>query len=559
MTVKIKNVNFFPKIDYNYVIIVVSAGLIHGLLLLNDGVYWDGWLIYDIFLEKDWSDFYLWVSEMGGLPIMAHFYRLLVGIFPGVIFGYKLVAFLSITFSALFVYMICNELRLTNRKENLFIALLSLSYPAFQVSVELSVNTYLVCYCLFLLACLLAIKSEGKDRISHYFLRLCSLASFILCFKVNSLLVFYFGFLFILVFYIQRSWRLSSVKDVFTKIIPRRLDYLLLPFLYWIIIKTVFPPHGLYADYNRIAFSPLRIIYEYIYFTKNAVYAQLNDALVNLINMPVLLLLGLLAAYCVYLTFSLNDKVFFEQKLKPYSLLLFGFILLLLGIFPYAVVGKHADAYGVNTRHALLVALPMAIILIGIFRLLFSNKGGSISKTGYSFIAILLIAFALCTITNYISWQSKWVTTRSIMTNLAKLDNAQGISVFWIDYQFPEYGKRTYPYQGFYVWSSMFKNVWGDESRIGLDLRNKSAKFLVDGQHYFNKRYNLSDFDPNGRQAILTIRNGSRGPREWSNIGLSIRYLYYKYFRKNRLAEFLSGVTDIEIQPIPVPATKRFE
>ena len=29
-----------------YSIIVAAACLSHGLLLLNDGIYWDGWLVY---------------------------------------------------------------------------------------------------------------------------------------------------------------------------------------------------------------------------------------------------------------------------------------------------------------------------------------------------------------------------------------------------------------------------------------------------------------------------------------------------------------------------------
>ena len=539
---KTKDIKFFPTIDYGYVIIVASGLLIHGLLLLNDGVYWDGWLIYDIFLEKDWNDYYLWASELGDLPVMTYFYRFLVWIFPGVIFGYKLVAFLSITFSALFVYMICNELRLTNRKENLFIALLSLSYPAFQVSVELSVNTYLVCYCLFLLACLLAIKSEGENGISHYFLHFCSFAFFILSFRTNSLLVFYFAFFLILILHIQRKLSLLSVKDVFTKVVPRRLDYFLLPFVYWIIVKAAFPSHGEYSSYHQIDFSPLRIIYIYIRFARNAVYTQLNDSFLSLINMPVLCLLGLLAAYCVYLTFSLNDKVFFERKLKPYSLLFFGFMLLLLGVFAYAAVGEAASSHGWNTRHALLIALPMGIIIVSFGRILFSNKRGAISKIGFSFLVILVMAFTLSTIKYYISWQARWVKDRSIIANLSDLKKKEDVSVFWINDQFPLGGENSYRY---YEWSTIFKTVWGDESHIGSDPIIHSAGFP---QRICTKRYNLSDFDPDGRQATLTIRKGILH----TELGLAGRYLYYKYFRKNKLSKFLSGLTDIEIQPIHV-------
>lgn len=546
-TVKIKNVNSFPKIDYYNVVIVISAVIVHGLLLLNDGVYWDGWLIYDIFLEKDWNDYYLWTSEIGDLPIMSYFYRLLVKIFPGVIFGYKLVAFLSITFSALFVYMICNELRLTNRKENLFIALLSLSYPAYQVSVELCVNQYSVCYCFFLLACLIAVKSKSKERIFHYFLRLCSLALFIISFRVNSLLVFYFGFFLILVFDIQRRWEFSSISDAFSKIIQRRLDYLMLPFLYWIIVKFFFPAHAGYSGYNQPGGgSLLQIIYNFIMFLKNAVYAQLNTALINLINLPVLLVLCLFTTYYIYLTNSLDDKVFFKQKLRPRSFLLFGFFLLVLGIFPYVAVGKVPLISGWRTRHALLIALPMAIIIVSFGRLFFSNKKGSISKIGFTFLVILVLAFSLSSITYYISWQARWIKDRSVMTNLSDLKMKEDISIFWIKDKFPVGGENYYR---FYEWATMFKTVWGDESYIGLDQKKYSTASLASYKFSFNKRYNLSEFDPDGRHAALTIH---RGVHQYSDLELSIRYLYYKWLSKTGLTKFLSGITDIEIQPIPV-------
>ena len=340
-----EDINYFPRIGH-CIIIGVCSLLIHGLLLFNDGVYWDGWLIYTYLIEKNWTILNLWNTESGGLPLSSHLHWFL-GYFPGVIFAYKLIGFLSITLSGILVYLVCNKLRILNHKESLLIALLSLSYPAFQVSIELIMLPYLVCYCLFLLACLFAVKSEEvEEKHSHFCMRAFSLILFALSFSTNSLLVFFFGFFFIIIFYIQRRWRIFSVKDIFTKIILRRLDYLLLPFLYWIIIKSIFPSHGLYANYNKIFFSPWQTIFKYIVSAMNAVYAQLNDALLILLNMPVLLLIGLLTSYYVYSAFSLNKKVFFGQKLKPYSLLFFGFMLLLLGILPYAVVGKAPSIHG---------------------------------------------------------------------------------------------------------------------------------------------------------------------------------------------------------------------
>jgi len=513
-------------------------------LLLNDGVYWDGWLIYTSLVEKSWHNIHSIFFEPGA-PITAYFHWAM-GYLPAMIFSYKLVAFLSITLFGILVYSICNELRLLSRIESLFIALLSVSYPAFQASIELATIPYLAYYCLFLLACFLALRSEKAHGFPHYCLRVGSLALWALSFTINSLLVFYYGFLLVLILHARYS-RGISLKHVFTRFLPRRLDYVLLPLLYWVVARGFFPPHGIYSDYNQLSFSPWVMTAVYNAFVNNAVYAQLSNALKNLLNYPVfvlLILLGLLWACSTPLSGSIR---FLDKKVKSYALLLFGFVLLALAIFPYAVVDKAPSAQGWETRHALLVALPVAIILVAITRLALGDKTGSISRLGLFFLTILLLAFTLSSINNYLSWQARWVKDQSIMENLSTLENTENVSVFWVDDQFQVGGEETYR---FYEWSSIFKSVWGDESRIGLDQRAYTPDFLTQGLRYFNDRYNLSDFDPAGCQAILTIR---RGPDSSSNAGMSMRYLFCKFFCKDSLAHFLHGVTDLQVEPISTP------
>jgi len=532
------------KPTYHYIAIVIYALVTHGFLLLNDGVYWDGWLIYTSLVEKSWHNIHSIFFEPGA-PITAYFHWAM-GYLPAMIFSYKLVAFLSITLFGILVYSICNELRLLSRIESLFIALLSVSYPAFQASIELATIPYLAYYCLFLLACFLALRSEKAHGFPHYCLRVGSLALWALSFTINSLLVFYYGFLLVLILHARYS-RGISLKHVFTRFLPRRLDYVLLPLLYWVVARGFFPPHGIYSDYNQLSFSPWVMTAVYNAFVNNAVYAQLSNALKNLLNYPVfvlLILLGLLWACSTPLSGSIR---FLDKKVKSYALLLFGFVLLALAIFPYAVVDKAPSAQGWETRHALLVALPVAIILVAITRLALGDKTGSISRLGLFFLTILLLAFTLSSINNYLSWQARWVKDQSIMENLSTLENTENVSVFWVDDQFQVGGEETYR---FYEWSSIFKSVWGDESRIGLDQRAYTPDFLTQGLRYFNDRYNLSDFDPAGCQAILTIR---RGPDSSSNAGMSMRYLFCKFFCKDSLAHFLHGVTDLQVEPISTP------
>lgn len=536
------------KFHSDYIAIIAYALIAHGLLLLNDGVYWDGWLIYTNLLDENWNNLWMWFSE-SGVPIVAYLHWFM-GYLPLTLFGYKLLAFLSIMFSGILIYRICNETGLVSRREGLFIALLSLSYPAFQISVELIITPFLVFYCLFLVACLLAIRSEKTSGFRHYSLRICSLTLWCLSFTINSLLVFYYGFLMILMLYARRNKALS-LKQVFTRYLPHRLDYILLPFMYWIASRVLFPAHGFYSAYNELSISLSSLLTLGHTFIDNAIFTQFGNAFNYLkdylVTYPQFAVPSILALIWLCFTSRFKSIRLLNQKVNPWALLFGGFVLLALAIVPYVAVGKVASTHGYGTRHALLISLPIAIIIVGILRLVFTDKKGSISRIGLLILATLLIAFTVSTISNYFSWQARWVKDQSVMVNLSEDKNTEGIVVFWVDDQ-PPWDKDV-PY-AFYEWSCMFKSIWGGESRIGLDQRVCNQSFLTQGSRYFNGRYHLSEFDPDGCQAMLIVRNG---PNSSSDAIISTKYLFYRFFSTDRLTQFLHGVTEVQVQPISVP------
>jgi hypothetical protein len=536
------------RLNYHYVAIVACSVVAHGLLLLNDGVYWDGWLIYTWLADRNWGILYSTFSE-AGTPLFACFHWLM-GYLPATIFSCNLLAFIAITSSGILVYLICNELKLTSRLESLFIALIFLSYPAFQASVNLIITPFLVYYVLFLLAGFLALKFESASGFSRQFLHASSLVLWALSFALNSLLVFYYGFLLLMICYVRKNKDIT-LKSVFTRYLPRRMDYMLLPLLYWFVMRGFFPPHGDYSQAYQFSFSPLRIITIYFDFIMNTVYAQLNTALGRLILTPALGFAILLVMLWVRSAFAPRLIRLGDNGGNRYAMLFFGLFLLALAIFPYAAVGRVPLTYGWNTRHAILVSLPMAVILVAITRLCFDNKNLSLSKVGPLFLAVLILAFSLSSIASYLSWQALWVKDRSVMTHLTNLkDAAEGISVFWIDDKVHLGDDRPYAY---YEWSSMFKTVWGGESRVGLDKRSYTSDFLREHTPDFYQRYNLSEFDPAGCQAILTIRPGS-GPRvSYDNTTLSFWYFIYKFIARDRLNQFLLGLTDVQIERISAP------
>jgi hypothetical protein len=129
------------------------------------------------------------------------------------------------------------------------------------------------------------------------------------------------------------------------------------------------------------------------------------------------------------------------------------------------------------------------------------------------------------------------------------------IQVFWLEDEHPAGLATNYNGYRFYECSSIFKQVWGGESRVGLDRRygqRYGYNFLIEeNQRFFTSRYVLSEFDPEGCQAVMTIRQGER---DYSDYGLVGRYYYYKFFKGEKaLRSFLLEVSEVQIEPIDAP------
>ena len=137
--------------------IVVASVATHGLLLLMDGVYFDDYLLYDHLTAKDWPLMHAWISQAGQQLAFA-LYRA-VGALPDLVFGCRLMAFVAITLTSVLLYLICVESRMLSRWENLVLALVQLTFPAFRTTFLLVVLIYLVCHLFFVAGIYVAVRS----------------------------------------------------------------------------------------------------------------------------------------------------------------------------------------------------------------------------------------------------------------------------------------------------------------------------------------------------------------------------------------------------------------
>lgn len=540
----------FSKTLVDSLIIISYCCLAHGLLLLNDGVYWDDWIIYIDIVKNNWISLQQFDRELGGVPV-GYWLTWVVGHMPSPVLMFKWLFFCSITSVGFLVYLIQNELKIDNRIQKMFVSLVVIGYPSFQMTASIATGAYWVWYTIFLFGCYVSLLNLRVRTRFHYCIRLFSFAVFGIAFRVSSFLVYYFAFLLLLLLYENQTLRPFNWVRVVKRALTNYLDYLCYPFIYFVVIKKLFPSIGLYANYNSFStFSsfPLRpYVGCYYYFFENAVWDQFKISLMVMYHHPVLCV-GLFLLFCFLFSFNYNREIpVSDDNSGAVFLFLYGVLLFFFAAFPYAAVLKFPSETGVDTRHSLLVGLPVGIICFSIICLCL--RAGKLKKIGQLAICLLLMLMCISSIDNYLSWQLHWIKDRSVIYKLSEKDPDK-TTVFWVkdDFIIPS----TEPWHQFYAYSSMFYYAWKEDTRIGLDIRDKAfykTWMHTEGKKHFRvTRYNLAGFDPDGPQELMTI---SKGPLavNLSSLDLILKYWYYKYCIPEEFESFLDGIVSLVISP----------
>ncbi|MFO7537087.1 MAG: hypothetical protein R6X32_03405 [Chloroflexota bacterium] len=542
--------------------------LAHGLLLLYDGIYNDGWLYYTYMSEARWDllgDLFL----KQGIPHTIYLYRLLA-LFPNFLLAHKLFAFGSLLAIGWLLYGITQKLGWFTRGESLLLALWSVGFPAYQYAQEISHSWNLLPYPLFLLGWWLALHLvEPPHNSTHATrrtgLRLGALVCLALSFTNPALLVFYFGFWLVWIgrIYIQHPTNLFSI-------VGRTPDFLLLPFLYWGLMRLFFPPHGLFADYNEISLANLLNINAWWQFTNLGVVGQLAR-LFELIPVPLLLL-----AAAIYLLLNhrwhWEQLTFFQEGIpgRDTAVFLTGLLLLILTAFPFVAVDKLPTLYAFDSRLTLLAGLPVALLLLVGLRLLFGGNGGRLHRAGGLFALLLLLGFALAHMESYFAWQARWVRDQSVRLNLADLPLQPDQSIIYFADETVLYRRdgridevsQAVSHRYFPDWTIMLRQVYGPvPGRLGMDV-----VYLEPTHHYYHWLMGLRErtldpgedvlflaqIDPAGCQAIITIRPTAYA-QQMSKLGLARRYWQHRFWQPAAQEAFLRSLTYLSLEPLDAP------
>ena len=518
---------------------------VHGVILVNDGVYWDGWLFFTQLVEGRWDIMRETFFSMGN-PAAYYMHRVVSGTTGGVL-GYRLWTFAGIGASALLAARLLSKAELLTRGQIGFVAAIVIVFPTFNIStLDLAISLYGLFWTLFLVGGVLGVEGEvSASRPKAVALRVAAHVAFFCSFWIKSFLVVYFAWLALLALVSLKKRDERPSPGALASFAVRHVDYLASPFAFWIFAKLAFPLRGPSADfttYNQISFSPSVVLDALLMFFTTSFVRLPNAILTHLFATPIVLVAVAIAGALVAARFAREVEARRGPDTRAPKVLLVGLVLFVMGAFPYAAVGKAPTVAGWDTRHGLLVVIPTGILLVGLAQLLVERDALPRRVVAAGLFAIV-VTCGYTTWSSHIEWQARWAKDRAFMLRLSESADAKATSVFELEDRFPLGGESSYR---FYELASIFKRVWGDESRIGYDVSATTYEKTLEHRALFTSMYNLGALDLEGCRSRLIMK---QGPRRLSHISLAARYTAYRLLAPSRLDALLRDVVEIEVVP----------
>lgn len=533
-------------------LIFFTTILMHGIVLLNNGVFWDGWIAYNFYLEQSYHTLRL-ISFSMGVPFFYYITRALMFL------GYHSVCNL-LGFFSIFIVGVCLYLSLIKFKQiSLSIALLAglvvVIFPGSQLTFFRAVSPYYFSYAIFFIAVYFGLTSETVHRCwPKYFLRILSLCCFLMSFSLKSLLcyysIFFVGLYFLSAQEVDRQT--FSLPFLFSFLL-RKLDFILLPFAFYFLSKVFFSTYWEYAQYNHLHW---RGLHWFIYIFSLSLYHVFFRFLVK----PLIVWLFIIWLFIVIVIWLKNrcckkkmtnlDFLLPEADISsrmPYVILFcVGLFALCMSVLPYILVDKPPIYFFLPaSRCALLVPSAAALIIAGLWGVFFKTAKETISLIGKCFFLCLFVFSFSFWLNTYLKLTAETALQKSFISWMKDHPEWKKYSLFWINVHF----KHIQPAYAHYTWANIINYVYKDHAHYGYsDQRPENFPALKKTfTPVIRQGYNIKNFNVNGRQATMDIFPNLYGHNQNS---IAFRYLYYRFIHSSSLPNFMRGLIMVQVKPL---------
>ncbi len=541
---------------YLFIVLFLS----HGLAIFSNSIYWDGALLYGFYQENNIEQLKLMAFSMGE-PIYYWIHRFLWLFGYGYVFN--AVCFLSIYAVAISAYF---SVKLYSNSNNLIAALVALFilvFPGSFTTAQHATSQYYVLYALFACAFYFGLKYEVSNN--AYF-RMLSLFLFFVSFNLKSLLTLYL--LFYCCQYILYSER-KSIKFISLRniigFVRVRIDFFVIPFLYFIISIIWFKPYAEYVGYNGFVLQTSHQLLYYFSFS-------IAMSCLRYIWLPTIVFLG------VFL--FMRKRVFFIQWAGlSKGFVYVGVITLILVIIPYLLIAKYIIYNTITeSRFSLFMPIPMAMLLTGIVCSFFCNPDGTLTLLGKVFVAIFSAFFLLICVSKYLQIEAEYSMNKSFILQMKKHKNWGAYSSYWI---LNDWSSHFHKYATIYDWAWLLNEAYSGHSRYGFSVENEglmNKKTATDHAYAQSVILNVRNYNKNGSAAHVHVVIQNAKPHrfdEWyyehvdgkkisyllnpfsvgvnpglNYLELGARSLYWRFIKPRQYNNFVDSLIVVHLTPL---------
>ena len=539
-----------PAIPY---LIILAVGILaHGMLLLNDGKYLEGWYLQTLIHLGNWGEAKkFWVQL--GYPL--HYWTLrLLG--EASILTYRVILFAGVFLIAVFQYKILTRFTPLTEKLSLFLAVFALVWPFYHLLVWTVFAPGMIFPVLFYAGwyyylCL-------KEKKGHFLLYLPSLVAIFLSFSSTVFLTYHFAFLLI---YALSLWG-YSLPSQFGELKTRTIAFLkqnwvpaLMPFVFYYLKNTFYPVS---IPYNKIQLFSLTTLLSSL---KNILRTLTEPILSIGYSFPtfwfVLIPVLIAASFILFKYFKSAPE--FESQRYALGMIGVGLILIVTLSITHGLVWKTVKIMSVKTRYAFLANLGYGLFLLGGIHWLFNKYWVRKKELIQPVLYLILTAMILVDINFYAMWQAKWAKTQSIIHNLKQTKPAANTSIYFLKDKFP-LGVDTREYASDFT--SMLIEAWDKHHFLGItpqfqarQTRAEAARRMIqvwkDQTMYFHAL--AERFNPKGCFAEVVV-----SPKKYlQEVLIGFRYLFFRLFQPGQLPQFLEDLTEVKIRPLNIDAENK--
>jgi len=435
-----------------------------GILLIPNAIFWDDWIYYraDPSIIFDISRQIGWMFNLFGYMHVA-----MLGVGPWV---YKAFTFSLMFVAGLMLWLILRRYPGITKDGRFFIVLLFLLLPFNMARVALVDFHYTLCFFLFFLAWAL------MDRF-----RVVALALFFLSFNTNSLLVFYVAPVLDM-FY--RGGHLSSLK-LAVRFSLRRVDYMLLPFVYFLVKVYYFSPSGIYHDYNEG--------YGISHLMRSPV-----DQVYDLFSVDVNVGLCLILSLFVFWLISKKSLAAIQKGQSPWLLPVTGAVIFCLGAFPYWILGHVPTFHEWTSRHQLLLPLGSALIIVGAFA--YNDSTGRLGV-----MSIIIGASLAFNVSTYAALFVDWQKQKRLTSLFAKNQSVEHAGLIVVDDRSERINALDRIYR-FYEWNGILEAAFGNQRRFAVPLSQLDDYLAGKLDVHLTGPYKAKSFQKNAPLPVVLVQ-----------------------------------------------------